>query len=181
MPNSPIFILTGTSGAGKTTVARHLLQRFAFGLHIPMDDLREWVVSGIAHPIPEWTDETTRQFQLAYRAAAKTARLYSQEGFAVVIEQIIYPHFVREILMPELAGHTLHKVFLQPRVEVARERNASRTNKDFDTAVLDEPLVAMQQSLSEDIEKDGGWIVIDNSDLTVEETVDAILLSVGIQ
>lgn len=58
------FIVTGTPGAGKTSVGKALLQQYEFGIHIPIDDLREWVVSGIAHLLPAWTDETTRQFWL---------------------------------------------------------------------------------------------------------------------
>jgi adenylylsulfate kinase-like enzyme len=47
-----ILLLTGLPGAGKTSVATALLQRFPFGIHIPVDDVRKWVVSGIAHPVP---------------------------------------------------------------------------------------------------------------------------------
>src|SRR5436309_1207155 len=80
-PPPPIFLISGPPGAGKTSVAKALLQHFEFGLHIPVDDLREWVVSGIAHPVPLWTEETTHQFRLARQAAAQTARLYAQAGF----------------------------------------------------------------------------------------------------
>jgi adenylate kinase family enzyme len=38
--SAPIFIITGTPGSGKSSVATALAQRFPFGMHIPMDDLR---------------------------------------------------------------------------------------------------------------------------------------------
>ena len=45
-----IVLITGTPGAGKSVTAAALMRRFPFGLHIPVDDLREWVVSGISAP-----------------------------------------------------------------------------------------------------------------------------------
>jgi predicted kinase len=86
---APIFMITGTPGSGKTSVAVALMRRFPFGLHIPVDDLRELVVSGIAHPVPVWTAETERQFRLARRSAAQSARLYAAAGFAVALDEVI--------------------------------------------------------------------------------------------
>lgn len=68
----PIIIFNGTPGSGKTTLSKELMQLFPLGIHIPIDNLREWVVTGIAHPIG-WTEETTRQFRLAESAAASVA------------------------------------------------------------------------------------------------------------
>ena len=170
-----IFILTGTPGAGKTTVAKELLQRYDFGFHIPIDDLREWVVSGIAHPLPEWVDETTRQFSLAFRATTQLATLYATAGFAVVIDQVIYPKDFNEHFEDQLQGHTVYKIFLQPKVDVSLARNASRTNKEFETSFLNDPIRMMHKSLGNMIKADEDWIIIDSSNLSLEETVDQIL------
>ena len=73
-----LFILTGPPASGKTTVAKALLQKFPFGIHIPVDEIREqWVVSGRAFAGDSfWTEETQRQVQLSCHAAARMACTY---------------------------------------------------------------------------------------------------------
>jgi len=143
----PIFLITGAPGTGKTSVATALMRCFPYGLHIPVDDLREWVVSGIAHPIPTWTDETSRQFHLARQAAAQMARLYVDAGFAVAIDDIIYPDQAQSIYIDQLQGYTIAKVLLQPAAETASVRNARRTNKQFDTSLLSEAIPDIHRRL----------------------------------
>jgi|WetSurMetagenome_2_1015567.scaffolds.fasta_scaffold75618_3 protein tyrosine phosphatase (PTP) superfamily phosphohydrolase (DUF442 family)/predicted kinase len=172
----PLFLISGTPGSGKTTAARSLMQRFPFGLHIPSDDLRAWVVSGIAHPVPEFTEETSRQFRLARAAAAQVAALYAEAGFAVAIDDVIHEPDA-EALVALLAPRTVHRILLHPSLEVALARNATRSNKDFDTTVLADAIRGNHRSLGEQNRADLGWAVIDNGALDVEQTVDAILES----
>ncbi len=171
----PIFLITGTPGAGKSSVSTALMRRFPFGLHIPIDDLREWVVSGLADPVPTWTGETTRQFRIARQAASHTARLYASEGFAVAIDDVIFPHEAEEIFVSTLSDFTLHKVLLQPNVEAALSRNATRTNKSYDTAGLAELIGKIHNMMPHSVYARAGWTIIDSTHLSLEETVDAIL------
>src|SRR5690349_156195 len=109
--NASMFIVTGPPGAGKTSVARQLAGRFDPGLHIPVDDLRDWVVSGKAEPIPVLTDQAAGQLRLARRSAGFTAQLYAQNGFTVVIDDVLASADLQALA---LAEQTIHKVFLRP-------------------------------------------------------------------
>ena len=173
--SAPIFLITGTPGSGKTSVSAALMKRYPHGIHIPVDDLREWVISGLAQPVPIWTDETSRQFRLARKSAAQVAAVYAEAGFAVVIDDVVFPMEARHQYERPLGEHDIRKIFLQPRLDVALSRNASRANKSFDTEVLVETIRTLHNAMSQRIFARAGWLVIDNSDLSLEETVDEIL------
>jgi protein tyrosine phosphatase (PTP) superfamily phosphohydrolase (DUF442 family)/predicted kinase len=172
-----LFLITGAPGTGKSTAAAALMRRFPFGLHIPVDDLREWVVSGISQPVPEFTEETGRQFRLARSAAAQVAALYADAGFAVALDDVIHEPDAEVCFTALLAPRAIHKILLQPTLEIALARNATRTNKDFDTAMLADAVLGNHGSLGEQNRVDLGWTVIDNGALNVDQTVDAILES----
>src|SRR5437763_326435 len=112
-----IYIFSGVPGAGKSSVSRALMQRFPAGLHIPVDDLREWVASGRADPIPEWTPETTRQFRLARRSAAQIALVYAGAGFAVAIDDVVFPAEAQALFVEPLAAFPVRKILLRPDLQ----------------------------------------------------------------
>lgn len=90
MPGSakaPVFLISGTPGSGKTSVAQALLRHFPLGLHLPLDDFREFVVSGRAS-VFNWSEETDRQFALARTAAVGMATSYLEAGFAVALDDV---------------------------------------------------------------------------------------------
>ena len=169
----PIFLISGTPGAGKSTVAKTLVRRFTYGLHVPVDDLREFVVSGLAGPVPAWTEETGRQFRLARHAACDLARRYAAAGFAVAIADVVGLE-ARDIFDADLERHAFHKVVLRPPLEVALKRNRERKNKPFDTSIL-ETAIRQTYTFQQPLERAEDWLVVDSNDLSIEQTVDAIL------
>jgi hypothetical protein len=164
-----IFVISGSPGAGKSSVSRALVQRFPRGVHVPVDDLRELVVSGIAHPVPDWTDETTHQFRLARENAACIAKNYAREGFIVALDDVIVP--------PDDPFSSLepYRVLLRPNLQTLLSRNATRTNKDFDPSFLETTIRGLHDTLENvPLSALEGWFVLDSSALTLEQTLDRI-------
>ena len=73
-PELPLFLITGAPGVGKSVTAEALMRRFPFGLHIPVDDLREWVVSGIASPFRSSPRRPARQFRSGAQRGGRRSR-----------------------------------------------------------------------------------------------------------
>lgn len=170
----PIFFLTGPPAAGKTTLSIALMKRFEFGIHIPVDDLREWVVSGIAHPIG-WSDETTRQFRLAENGACDLAIRYQDAGFAVAIDHCQGPPTLDQLIEDRLGGRRVIKIAVVSTLEKNHERNRERTNKTFDHEILTPTINTLNPLYQTEPIHEQGWIVFDNTEEGVDAAVDRLL------
>jgi chloramphenicol 3-O-phosphotransferase len=172
---APIFLLSGLPAAGKSSVARALMARFPYGLHLSVDSLRTWVVSGYARATPVLSPEARRQFAVARRSAARIAREYADAGFAVAVDDVLSPGDARDLFVTPFAGYTIHKVLLRPSLDEALRRNAARAKTSFDTAYLAETILALDRRMDAQEYAADGWLVIDTTTLTVEATVDAVI------
>ena len=170
---SNIIFITGMAGAGKSTVGRMLARHFQKSLFIQVDELREKMLKGYARPVDGvFTEDVIQQFQMARSTATYMARLYADHGVDVVIDDVCVPsNFVEQYTalfeIPEV-----HRVLLYPKASVVIERIKQRGG----------PLEHIQYvpviyDFLHAMPKDG-WIVLDSSEWTVEQTVNTVLSNI---
>ena len=175
-----IYLIIGPPAVGKSTTSRALAACFPRSIHIPVDDLRNMVVNGLALPAAEWGDELTRQVALARQAVIGMALAYREAGFTVVIDDFWDPN--RLVEYQALSGAAnVRRVLLWPDRAEAHQRNLRRAGDSPARSFIDEGIRLVYDELTEvvgDLRRQG-WLVVDTSALTVAETVETILAADG--
>jgi predicted kinase len=166
-----IILITGCPGSGKSTIGRALAEQFSHSIHIQVDSIRESIIKGFQAP-GEWTPQGLRQFELARKVAIHWARVYQDDGYNVVIDDVCIP----EAFTKHYAGLTTQpnvtRVLLNPNRDTLAQRITKRggpyTEFFLTVAIPD------VQGMIEVMPKEG-WIIIDSSNLTIEETTRAVM------
>jgi chloramphenicol 3-O-phosphotransferase len=166
----PIFLVMGTPASGKSTISRALMQRFERGLHIPVDDLRHMVVSGLADKSFS-VSPALDQLRLARASAARMALAYSDAGFAVAIDDFWHVE-MRDGDYNPIIGNQVQRILLLPNLEVTLNRLQSR---DGSASHFEQAIRFVHHAIEIRPELLTGWHVVDSSRLSIEETVDSIL------
>ena len=173
----PLFLLIGPPAVGKSTTSKGLAAKFGKSIHIPVDDIRDMVVSGLVLPSLEWNQDLVLQITLARESVIQMALNYQRAGFAVVIDDFLDPNQLQEyrtlLSKPRICGFVLY-----PNQDTAHARNFQRAGDDtpwrdgIDVAIR---FVYQQLNLLIEPLRHDGWIVLNTSEMNVEETVLEIL------
>jgi chloramphenicol 3-O-phosphotransferase len=167
-------VVSGIPGAGKTTVARLLTQRFERAAHIEADEVQRMVVAGGVWPDGEQLDaagnprgEALRQLELRGRNVCLLANSFAEAGVVAVIDDVVIGSRL-DSFRSMLTGRPLWFVLLLPTLERVAERNAKRGSE-----VVFQQWRHLDATTREETEHVGFWL--DNSDLTAEATVARII------
>jgi chloramphenicol 3-O-phosphotransferase len=168
-------VLVGAQAAGKSSVAKSLAARFDHGAFIEGDVLWKMIVGGAVDMSAEPDPEAVRQLAIRYRHGALLCESFVGEGYVAIHAENMYGPAVEQHVRSLRCARSL--VVLRPRPEVIERRERDRGTSAY------EPWVPLDGSLLDAIVRFDEWVAdtpriglwIDSSDLTVDETVDAIL------
>ncbi|MFF1381197.1 AAA family ATPase [Streptomyces sp. NPDC058308] len=166
-PAPYVFLVVGIPGSGKSSVSAALARRFPLGAHIEGDHLQDLIVSGSRLPKPEEDLEADRQLLLRARNGAVLARSFHAAGVVAVIDDVVVRRAHLEFYREQLKGLPLRLIVLAPSVEVVSRRLTARDK------VLADDWSFLDEAMRGELAGEGEWF--DSSDLSLDETVDAIL------
>jgi predicted kinase len=165
-----LFVISGVSASGKSTVARLLAERFERGVCVPGDAIRAMIATGRIDVRPDTGAEALRQLALRYAGAVAVADVFLNGGFDVVVEDVIIGPILRDFLglvpVPEF-----HLVFLDPDAAAIERRERERDRIAYGPGRWS--VGGLQAVLRMETERIGLWL--DTTRQTAEQTVEAIL------
>jgi chloramphenicol 3-O-phosphotransferase len=163
-----VYLISGPSAAGKSTVARLLAERFARGVHLEGDFFRRSIVSGRQDPTPDLSPAAVEQLMLRYRLGADAADTYFDSGFTVVLEDVIAGQLLSEFAAL-VRSRPLHVIVLLPTTEVISARDSARASSGYSQWSIEQ----LHDAFASTTPRLGLWL--DTSEQTPLETVECIL------
>ena len=162
------LILSGTPGAGKTTVARLLAGDLPRSAHVGGDEVSLMVASGAVGPVSEPRAEAERQLLLRAHNICSLANNFAAFGFYPVLDHVVPNRRILDLMVELLRPRPVLFVTLAPTLEVAAARNAARPRREQ----VQGTFAALRQEMSDELASVGWWF--DTSALTPEQTATTI-------
>jgi predicted kinase len=167
-----VYLITGISAAGKSTVAQRLAARLDRSVHLRGDLFRRMIVNGRAEMTPKPSPEARRQLHLRHDLTAATADAYFDAGFTVVAQDVaLGPDLVR--LAAAITSRPLLVVVLAPDATTVAARDTARAKNGYDRYTIAD----LDEGFRRTTPRIGLWL--DTSHQTPDETVEEILERAG--
>lgn len=167
-----IVLVTGIMASGKSTVAQLLAERFAKSVHLRGDMYRKMIVNDRREVHPDADRAQLEQLRLRYRLAAAAADTYCDNGFTVVVQDVVVGRVLSDFI-DFVRTRPLYVVVLCPSVEAVAEREAARAKKGYGVWTV----AGLDRVLREETPRVGMWL--DSTGLTPAQTVDEIWKRAG--
>ena len=134
MPPSPVLLLTGSPGCGKTTVAPLVADRHELSVCLDLDWFFAKVRRGYIEP---WLGEAHTQNRVILRAAAEAVAAFAEGDYFTVAEGILYP-FMLDLFAEACAPHgiELNYAVLRAPIGVVQQRVQDRRSEPEHFAAL---------------------------------------------
>lgn len=124
-PPTPVLILTGPPGVGKTTAGRILSRRFGAGAHLESDVFFRFITAEYVEP---WLPESHEQNRMVMGIVGEAAAAYASNGYFTVVDGIVIPRWFLGPLRDSLAaaGHEVAYAVLRAPLELCLDRLSAR-------------------------------------------------------
>jgi broad-specificity NMP kinase len=157
-----IIVISGTPGAGKSTVSKALAEKFKKSAYISVDEIRHMIIGGNVAP---WDDTNGEQYKLIEKNFLDLANNFLNEGFVVIIDDVIGDEQVKRY---KEQFDEVYGFLLLPSKETLKKRDLLR-DPEYQMAERIDVLYPEFANVEHDVLK-----VIDSTDQTEEETVEEI-------
>jgi cytidylate kinase len=124
---SELLIITGPPGAGKSTVAQLVADRFEPSALVQGDTFFGFVARGYIDP---WLHESHEQNTVVTEATARATSVYARGGFTTIFDGMVGPWFLPTFL-EHAEVDSVHYAVLLPSVETCVSRVRDRIDHGF--------------------------------------------------
>jgi len=123
--DTPVLIVTGPPGVGKTTAAALLAERAPRAVHLEADAFFRFIRAGHVEP---WKPESHEQNRVVMGIVAAAASGYAAAGYMTIVDGIVIPGWFLEPLREgiEAAGHPAAYAVLREPLAVCVARAQDR-------------------------------------------------------